>query len=79
MKNVVKGKISEDKDVSLVNSVEEDDRYLQLPLLAREKCPLKYWQNEDKLPTLKQLASNFLSTPASSLYSEYGSVFERKR
>ena len=26
--NVVKGKISEDKDVSVVDSVEEDDRYL---------------------------------------------------
>ena len=83
MENVVKGKISEDKDVSLVELVEEVVRYLQLPFLAREKCPLKYWQDEDKLPALKQLASKFLSTPASSvyserLYSEYGNVFEDK-
>ena len=33
----VKGKISEDKDVSLVDSVEKVDRHLQLPHLARKK------------------------------------------
>ena len=75
---------AKEKEFSLVEAAEEVDKYLLLPLLQRNKCPLQYWKEEDKFPILKKLATKHLSTPASSvyserMYSEYGNVFEDKR
>lgn len=70
------------KDVA-AESASKVERYLRIPLMGRDKCPLQYWKQE-KFPLLKQLAAKYLCTSASSVYSEclfseYGNIFEEKQ
>lgn len=53
------------------DNVEELNSYFNLPLVERKSNALKWWQlNKNNFPVLANLARKFLSTPASSVWSE---------
>ncbi|KOB73359.1 Zinc finger BED domain-containing protein 4 [Operophtera brumata] len=59
--------------------------YLSVPRAARDANPYKWWvSNKGHYPILGKVAAQFLSTPASSVYSERlfseaGLIYEAKR
>lgn len=63
----------------------ELDHYLSVPRAARDANPYKWWvSNKGHYPILGKVAAQFLSTPASSVYSERlfseaGLIYEAKR
>ncbi|XP_065059291.1 zinc finger BED domain-containing protein 4-like [Rhopilema esculentum] len=63
----------------------ELERYVNMPCIPRTESPFLWWkQHKTTFPHIAKLAQQFLSTPASSVYSERlfseaGNIFEEKR
>lgn len=67
------------------NELNEVERYIQEQDLDKNKCPLKWWEaNEKKYPKLSNLARKFLcipatSTPSERVFSTAGNIVRAKR
>ena len=69
---------------SIQDVAQEVDPFMSLPLINRKCDPLEWWKNASQFPLMHELARKLFCTPSSSvfserMYSEYGSIFEKKR
>ena len=68
-----------------IKELNEVQRYIQEQDLDKNRCPLKWWEaNEKKYPKLSNLARKFLcipatSTPSERVFSTAGNIVRAKR
>lgn len=73
---------SDNVDESLL--LQELENYLSKPIIERKSLPLDWWKmNPTNFPILSKLVKKYLSSPASSVYSERlfsetGLIYEKK-